>query len=69
MNMRQNPRLNQGEATDAFINRANADDTSRLHCIIPAELHHTLKFKALERDTNVTEIVIEALRDWVARQY
>ena len=66
MTIRSNPNQgNQGER-DAFIDQAAAADTTRLHCFIPADLHHELKVMALEGRTNMTALVIEALENYVA---
>ena len=68
MTIRSNPnRGNQGER-DAFIDQAAAADTTRLHCFIPADLHHELKVMALEGRTNMTALVIEALENYVGKQ-
>ena len=66
MAIRSNPnRGNQGER-DAFIDQAAAADTTRLHCFIPADLHHELKVMAVEGRTNMTALVVEALENFVA---
>ena len=67
MAIRSNPnRGNQGER-DAFIEQAAAD-TTRLHCFIPTDLHHELKVMALEERSNMTALVIEALKNYVAER-
>ena len=67
MAIRSNPnRGNQGER-DAFIDQAAAD-TTRLHCFIPTDLHHELKVMALEERSNMTALVIEALKNYVAER-
>ena len=43
---------------------ATAEDTSKLQCWIPSELHHWLKVKALDGRTNMTALVIEALENY-----
>ena len=68
MAIRSNPnRGNQGER-DAFIDQAAAADTTRLHCFIPADLHHELKVMAVEGRTNMTALVVEALENFVAER-
>ena len=68
MAIRSNPnRGNQGER-DAFIDQAAAADTTRLHCFIPTDLHHELKVMALEDWSNMTALVVEALKNYVAER-
>ena len=68
MAIRSNPnRGNQGER-DAFIDQAAAADTTRLHCFIPTDLHHELKVMALEERSNMTALVVEALKNYVAER-
>ena len=44
--------------------RAAEEDTTKLQCWIPSELHHWLKVKALEGRTNMTALVVEALESY-----
>lgn len=37
------------------------EDKKRLHVHIPASLHHKLKLRAVEQDTDMTAVVVEAL--------
>ena len=47
-----------------FVSLATAEDTDKLQCWIPGELHHWLKVKALDRRTNMTALVIEVLENY-----
>ena len=68
MTIRRNPNLgNQGQR-DAFVDQATAEDTTRLHCWIPSELHHTFKVMALEGRTNMTALVVEAMQNYLAER-
>ena len=66
--MRRNPNRGNQEARDAFVNQASTEDTERLHCFIPSELHYQLKVMALEGRTSMTALVIEALQGFVAER-
>ena len=66
MTIRRNPNRGNQEAREAFVNQAAAEDTARLHCFIPSELHHQIKLMAVEGRTNMTALVIEALENYVA---
>ena len=57
------PRDDQQDRT-AFVERATEQDTAKLQCWIPAEMHYWLKFKAVEGRTNMTALVVEALQDY-----
>ena len=41
-----------------------AEDTAKLQCWIPAELHQWLKAKAVEGRTNMTVLLIQALENY-----
>ena len=56
-------RDDQQDRTD-FVTRATEQDTAKLQCWIPSELHHWLKVNALDRRTNMTALVIEALENY-----
>ena len=47
-----------------FVTRATEQDTAKLQCWIPADLHHWLKVNALEGRTSATALVIEALENY-----
>ncbi len=68
MTIRRNPRQGDQEAREAFRDQAGIEDTTRLHCFIPSELHHRLKVVALEERTNVKALVVKALQDFVDKQ-
>ena len=62
MTIRRNPNRGNQEERDAFVGQAASEDTTRLHCYIPSPLHYQLKMMALEGRTNMTALVIEALK-------
>ena len=68
MTIRRNPDRGNRQARDAFVDQATSDDTTRLHCFIPSELHYQLKVMALEERTNMTALVVEALENFVAKR-
>ena len=68
MTIRRNPNRGNQQARDAFVDQATSDDTTRLHCFIPSELHYQLKVMALEGRTNMTALVVEALENFVAKR-
>ena len=68
MTMRRNPNRGNQQARDAFIDQAAAEDTERLHCFIPSDLHYQLKVMALEGRTSMTALVVEALQGYVAER-
>ncbi len=57
------PRDDQQDRT-AFVERATEQDTAKLQCWIPADLHHWLKVQAANGRTNMTALVVEALQDY-----
>ena len=68
MTIRGNPNRGSQEAREAFVDRATADDRKRLHCFIPAGIHRQLRLMALEGDTDMTALVVEALENFVAER-
>jgi len=66
--MRRNPNRGNREARTAFVDQAAAEDTERLHCFIPSEIHYQLKVMALEGRTTMTALVVEALQDYVSKR-
>ena len=56
-------RDDQQDRTD-FVTRATEQDTAKLQCWIPADLHHWLKVKAVEGRTNMTVLLIQALENY-----
>ena len=66
MTIRRNPNRGDQETRDAFVDKVTADDKKRLHCFIPAGLHHQMKLMALEGDTDMTALVVDTLENYVA---
>ena len=63
MTINSRPPRDEEDQSD-FLSRAVAEDTSKLQCWIPSELHHWLKVRAVEGRTNMTAIVIQALENY-----
>ena len=61
------PRDEQQDRT-AFVERATEQDTAKLQCWIPADLHYWLKEQAVQRRSNMTALVVEALRKYQDEQ-
>ena len=68
MTIRRNPNRGSAEARDAFVEQASADEKKRLHCFIPAGLHRQLKVMAFDQETDMTVLVVEALKAYVAQR-
>ena len=68
MTIRRNPNLGDQEARDTVVDQAAAEDTTRLHCFIPSQLHYQIKVMALEGRTNMTALVVEAWENFVAER-
>ena len=68
MTIRRNPNRGNQQTRDAFVDQASADDKKRLHCFIPAGIHRTMKMMALEDDTDMTTLVVEALENYIAQR-
>ena len=64
MSINSRPQRDDQQDRTAFLNRATEEDTTKLQCWIPSELHHWLKVQALEGRTNMTALVIEALQNY-----
>ena len=64
MSINSKPQRDDQQDRSDFLSRATAEDTSKLQCWIPSELHHWLKVKALDGRTNMTALVIEALENY-----
>ena len=64
MSINSRPQRDDHQDRSDFLSRATAEDTAKLQCWIPSELHHWLKVKALDRRTNMTALVIEALENY-----
>ena len=44
----QNPNRSNQAARDVFVDQIAAEDTTRLHCFIPSELHQRIKVMAVD---------------------
>ena len=64
MSINRRPQRDDQQDRSHFVNRATAEDTSKLQCWIPSELHHWLKVRAVDGRTNMTALVIEALENY-----
>ena len=54
-------RKGRDQQADEFINQASAADTVQLHCLIPKNTHRRIRMLAVQEDSNITALVIEAL--------
>lgn len=62
MTMHSRPsRKGRDQQADEFINQAAAVETVQLHCMIPKDTHRRIRMLAVQEDTNITNLVIEAL--------
>ena len=64
MSINSRPQRDDQQDRNGFLSRATAEDTAKLQCWIPSDLHHWLKVKALDRRTNVTALVVEVLENY-----
>ena len=64
MTINSRPQRDDQQDRSDFVSRATEQDTAKLQCWIPSELHHWLKVNALDRRTNMTALVIEALENY-----
>ena len=64
MTINSRPQRDDQQDRSAFLDRATQEDTAKLQCWIPAELHQWLKFRAVEGRTNMTALVVEALENY-----
>ena len=64
MSINSRPQRDDQRDRSDFLSRATAQDTAKLQCWIPSELHHWLKVKALDGRTNMTALVIEVLENY-----
>ena len=64
MSINSRPQRDDQQGRSDFLNRAIGEDTAKLQCWIPSDLHHWLKVKALDRRTNMTALVIEVLENY-----
>ena len=49
------------------LDEATKPDTKRLNAEIPRELHSKLKTFAAQRETKITEVVIEAVTEYLSK--
>ena len=64
MTINSRPPRDDQQDRSAFVERATEQDTAKLQCWIPADLHFWLKEQALHRRTNMTALVVEALQNY-----
>ena len=68
MTINRRPQRDDQQDQSAFVERATEQDTAKLQCWIPADLHLWLKHAAADRHTNMTALVVEALQDYRREQ-
>ena len=68
MTINSRPQRDDQQDHTAFVERATEQDTAKLQCWIPAEMHYWLKEQALRRRSNMTALVVEALRNYRGEQ-
>ena len=66
--MRGRPNRISDSAKETFVEQAAAVDTVQLHCLIPMDMHRTLRILAAQEDTTVTNLVIEAIQDLLSKR-
>lgn len=54
-------RRGRDQQADEFISQASAAETVQLHCLIPKDTHRRIRMLAVQEDSNITSLVIEAL--------
>ena len=64
MTINSRPQRDDQQDRSEFLSRATAEDTAKLQCWIPSELHHWLKVTALDRRITTTALVIEVLENY-----
>ena len=64
MSINSRPQRGDQEDRSEFLSRATAEDTAKLQCWIPSDLHHWLKVQALEGRTNMTALVTQVLENY-----
>ena len=64
MSINARPPRDDQQDRSSFVDRATEQDTAKLQCWIPADLHFWLKEQALYRHTNMTSLVVEALQNY-----
>ena len=66
MSMRRNPNIGSEQARTAFMEQTAAEEKKRLHCLIPADLHRKFRQIAFDEDTDITNLVIQAMETFIA---
>ena len=64
MSINSRPQRDDQRDRSEFLSRATAEDTAKLQCWIPSDLHHWLKVQALEARTNLTALVTQVLENY-----
>ena len=64
MSINSRPPRDDYQDRTAFVTRATEQDTAKLQCWIPADLHYWLKEQAVRRRSNMTALVVEALQSY-----
>lgn len=52
---------------DDVVSSVQEEEKERLHAHIPASLHTQLKLRAVKEDRDMTELVIEALGEYLGK--
>ena len=65
MTLHSRPGRSQDERMAGFVEKAAAEDTEQLHCLIPASLHRRLRVMAAEDRTTITKLVVAAVEDYL----
>ena len=69
MTMHRKPsRRGQDQQSNAFINQVSAAETVPLHCLIPQDIHKRMRLLAVQEDTTITKLVLEALDTLLAHR-
>ena len=57
----------QREEKEAAITEATKEETKRLNAEIPKSLHNRLKMFAAEKETKITDVIINALNEYMSK--
>lgn len=57
----------QRQEKEAALTEATKEETKRLNAEIPKTLHNKLKMFAVSRETKITDVVIEALNEYMSK--
>ena len=66
MTMHSRPGSRREAQAAAFAERAAAEETAQLHCMIPEELHYQLRLMAVQERTTMTALVAAAIERFIA---